>query len=129
MRRAVTVGTDCLVAWDTFITDCDWHRFGDKVVVEETTIGDHVWIAAGAKILKGASIGDNSVVAAQAAVTSGSYPPRTLLAGVPARAVRSAIPGWHRDLATTEGFSDVAGILGKRSLPALVAVEPNRDHS
>jgi acetyltransferase-like isoleucine patch superfamily enzyme len=45
------------------------------------------WIAAGAMVLQGVTIGADAVVAAGAVVTK-NVPPRTLVAGVPARVVR-----------------------------------------
>jgi acetyltransferase-like isoleucine patch superfamily enzyme len=47
-----------------------------------------VWIAAGATVLQGVTVGDDAVVAAGAVVTK-DVPPRTLVAGVPARVVRA----------------------------------------
>jgi acetyltransferase-like isoleucine patch superfamily enzyme len=57
--------------------------------IEPITIGDDVWIGAGVTILKGARIGDGSIVAAGAVVTRGEYPPRSVLAGNPARVVKT----------------------------------------
>jgi len=56
-------------------------------------IGDHVWIGASAIILKGVTIGDNSVVAAGAVVTK-DVPANTLVVGAPAVPVRT-IAGWR----------------------------------
>ena len=50
-------------------------------------VGDNAWIAAGAIILPGITIGENSIVAAGSVVTS-SVEPDTLVAGVPAKAIR-----------------------------------------
>ncbi len=50
-------------------------------------IGRGVWIAAGAIVLQGVMVGDDAVVAAGAVVTK-DVPPRTLVAGVPARVIR-----------------------------------------
>jgi acetyltransferase-like isoleucine patch superfamily enzyme len=47
-----------------------------------------VWIAAGATVLQGVTVGEDAVVAAGAVVTR-EVPPRTLVAGVPARVVRT----------------------------------------
>lgn len=56
----------------------DFDTFG-KVV-----IGNHVYIGTDALIMPGVTIGDNSLVAAGSVVTK-SVPPRTVVAGNPAR--------------------------------------------
>ena len=48
----------------------------------------NVWIAAGATIIGGVTVGENSVVAAGSVVTR-DVPPNTLVGGNPARAIRS----------------------------------------
>ena len=48
----------------------------------------NVWIAAGATIIGGVTIGENSVVAAASVVTR-DVPPNTLVGGNPARIIRS----------------------------------------
>jgi acetyltransferase-like isoleucine patch superfamily enzyme len=47
-----------------------------------------VWIAAGATIIGGVTVGENSVVAAGSVVTE-DVPPNTLVGGNPARVIRS----------------------------------------
>jgi len=51
-------------------------------------IGRGAWIAAGATVLQGVTVGDDAVVAAGAVVTK-DVPERTLVAGVPARVIRA----------------------------------------
>jgi acetyltransferase-like isoleucine patch superfamily enzyme len=51
-------------------------------------IGRGAWLAAGAMVLQGVTVGDDAVVAAGAVVTR-DVPPGTLVAGVPARVVRA----------------------------------------
>ena len=51
-------------------------------------IEKNVWIATGATILGGVIVGENSVVAAGAVVTE-DVPPNSLVAGVPAKVIRS----------------------------------------
>jgi acetyltransferase-like isoleucine patch superfamily enzyme len=96
----VEIGTDVIIGWDTFITDCDWHTVGTQTCHEDTVIGDHVWIAAGARVLKGARIGRDSIVASQSVVLAGEYPPNSLLVGVPAIVKKSPIEPWARELST-----------------------------
>jgi acetyltransferase-like isoleucine patch superfamily enzyme len=50
--------------------------------------GDGCWIGAGAVVIGGSTIGEHSVVAA-GAIVRGSFPARSLLAGVPARVVKT----------------------------------------
>jgi acetyltransferase-like isoleucine patch superfamily enzyme len=56
---------------------------GRPIVIER-----NVWIAAGATIIGGVTVGENSVVAAGSVVTK-DVPPNTLAAGNPARVIRS----------------------------------------
>jgi maltose O-acetyltransferase len=53
-------------------------------------IGSNVWIGSFARICKGVKIGDNSIVAANAVVTK-DVPPNSIVAGNPARVVKSDI--------------------------------------
>jgi acetyltransferase-like isoleucine patch superfamily enzyme len=49
-------------------------------------VEDHVWIAEGARILQGVTLGEGAVVAAGAVVTR-DVPPHTVVAGVPAQPI------------------------------------------
>lgn len=51
-------------------------------------IGNDCWIGAKATILDGVTIGDGCVVAAGALVTKGTYPPNSIIGGVPARVIK-----------------------------------------
>jgi len=57
--------------------------FMDRIVLEE-----NVWVGSHATILKGVRIGHDSVVAAGAVVTK-DVPPRSVVAGVPAKVVKT----------------------------------------
>ncbi|HEY5195779.1 MAG TPA: DapH/DapD/GlmU-related protein [Solirubrobacteraceae bacterium] len=59
-----------------------------QITTAPIRIGSGVWIAAGAMVLQGVTVGDDAVVAAGAVVTK-DVPPRTLVAGVPAQVIRS----------------------------------------
>lgn len=58
------------------------------VVAKPIVIERNVWIAAGATVIGGVTVGENSVIAAGAVVTR-DVPPNTLVGGNPARVIRS----------------------------------------
>jgi acetyltransferase-like isoleucine patch superfamily enzyme len=107
-EELVEIGSHCLISWGVGIADSDFHplepaqRLIDsqalapffksrpprpKLKTAPVKIGDNVWIGMNAVILKGVTIGDNSVVAAGAVVTK-SIPPNTIVAGNPAVTVK-----------------------------------------
>jgi acetyltransferase-like isoleucine patch superfamily enzyme len=87
--RSVIIGRDCKIARDVIIMDTDQHELpGQGLLVAPVVIEDRVWIGARAIVLKGVTIGHDAIVAAGAVVTR-DVPPRTVVAGVPARAVGS----------------------------------------
>ncbi len=63
-------------------------RRRDFVTAKPIVIERNVWIAAGATIIGGVTVGENSVVAAGSVVTK-DVPPNTLVGGNPARVIRS----------------------------------------
>ena len=105
----IEIGSYCLVSWNVGIADSDFHpleparRLIDaqalapfyknrplrpKLKTAPVKIGDNVWIGMNAVILKGVTIGENSVVAAGAVVTK-SVEANTIVAGNPAQAVKT----------------------------------------
>lgn len=98
VNKFVEIGHDALIAWDTFITDCDWHSIQGKNPNNPTIIGDHVWIGVGAKILKGANIGNDSIVTTNSVVVNGVYSNQVMLGGNPAKILKIDIPSWNRDM-------------------------------
>ena len=67
-----------------FPRDSNWSFPGRAI-----EIGDDVWIGANSTILKGARVGRGCLIAAGAVLPGGEYPPRSLIAGNPARVVKS----------------------------------------
>ena len=97
-QTAVSIGTHCAISWDVEILDADMHA----IVAEDgqalphrapVVIEDRVWIGTRALILKGVTIGHDSIVAA-GAVVAGSVPPHSICAGNPAKVIRQ-IQGWR----------------------------------
>lgn len=94
--KYVEVGNDCIIAWDTFITDCDWHSTGGKFRYENTILHDHVWIGVGVKILKGVVVKRNSIVSANSVLVKSDFPESTLIGGIPAKVIKENITNWSR---------------------------------
>jgi acetyltransferase-like isoleucine patch superfamily enzyme len=97
----VTIGKDCMFANDIDIRTGDSHSIIDPVSgkrlnhAADVVIGNHVWIAPHVVILKGVSIGENSVVATGAVVTKPGGP-GVILGGNPASEIKSGI-FWKRE--------------------------------
>jgi len=67
---------------------------GHGAIVHSAEIGDNTIVGMGAIVLNGASVGPDSVVGAGALVTGGKkFPPRALILGSPAKAVRELTDG------------------------------------
>ncbi len=111
-EERIEIGSYCLISWNVGIADSDFHPLDPalrrqdalalapfapnrpprpKIATAPVVIGDNVWIGMGAVILKGVTIGENSVVAAGAIVTR-DVPPNSVVAGNPARIVKSLTP-------------------------------------
>jgi acetyltransferase-like isoleucine patch superfamily enzyme len=96
----VIIGNSVMMANGVYITDSDWHTIYDRTKRDERVtpvhVGDNVWLGDHATVLKGVTIGENSVVAARAVVTR-DVPANVVVAGNPARVVK--------ELDTQRGFT------------------------
>lgn len=94
VEQELWIGRDCAISWDVLITDSDYHylevRGEPRSMTAPIRLGDRVWVGARAVILKGVTIGAGTVVAAGAVVTR-SVPDRSLVAGTPARVIRTDV--------------------------------------
>lgn len=81
----VLVGHNCVIATLNHAEDPD-HRA--DMTPKPVRIGDKVWIGANVTILPGVSVGEGAILAAGAVVTK-DVPPRTTVAGIPARVVKN----------------------------------------
>ena len=62
---------------------------GHQAILHGCSIADNVLVGMGSRVLNGAVIDTESIIGAGALVPPGKhYPPRSLLVGVPARAIR-----------------------------------------
>lgn len=91
---AVTIGDRVMIGSGALILDSDLHpldphersTYSENIQVKPVVIGNDVFIGARAIILKGATIGDRSVIGAGAVVTR-AVPANAIAAGNPARIV------------------------------------------
>ena len=88
----VTIGKDCLIGTYVMIVDNDFHRLEPDRRLEPpdpapTNIGDNVWIGGHSLVLKGVTIGENSVIAAGSVVTR-DVPANVVYGGNPAKHLR-----------------------------------------
>lgn len=89
----IEMGDNILVGSSVTVLDSDFHeidpekRVGGTPKTGKVFVGDNVWIGDCVMILKGSSIGKNSIVAA-GAVVSGEFPPNVIIGGIPAKVIR-----------------------------------------
>lgn len=91
----IVLGDGVMLARGAYVTDSDWHTIYDRTVraAEPTPvhIGRNAWLGDHCTVLKGVTIGENSVVAARAVVTK-DVPANVVVAGNPARIVKELDP-------------------------------------
>ena len=96
----ITVGGLCMFSYGITLRNHDSHKIFDLStnkrinIPQNIVLGKHVWIAQDATILKGAVIGDDSVIGFGSLVTSAiSKQPTTncIIAGIPAQVVKQGI--------------------------------------
>lgn len=96
-------GRDCMFAWGIEVRTTDSHGIFDTITgdrinhAKDIVIGEHVWIAAKATILKGTRIANGCAVGISSVVTGVFDEPQSLIVGNPARAIRQNIR-WTREL-------------------------------
>jgi acetyltransferase-like isoleucine patch superfamily enzyme len=90
----VSIGRECIIADRVMLIDFDHGAVEvDRPVREQgiykrdVRVGHNVWIGYGACVLRGVSIGDNSIVGTSSVVTK-DVPANAVVAGAPARTIR-----------------------------------------
>ena len=95
-RVKITIGDNTNIGANCFITDTDHHPLdpierlsnsSKNIVNKPVSLGKNVWLAEGVKVLKGVSIGDNSIVGTGSIVIN-SVPANVIVAGNPAKIIR-----------------------------------------
>tara|TARA_R110002049_G_scaffold75916_1_gene195375 strand:- start:8323 stop:8874 length:552 start_codon:yes stop_codon:yes gene_type:complete len=96
-NNRVTIGSNCMFGPGTKIVDNDSHRISIDIcerrkvpISNPITIEDNVWIGMNSLVLKGVSIGKNSIIAAHSVVTK-NVPENVLVAGNPAKIIKTLV--------------------------------------
>jgi acetyltransferase-like isoleucine patch superfamily enzyme len=76
--------------------EADGRQSFRSVAGDRATIGNDVWIGANVVVLRGVTIGDGSIVAANAVVTK-DIPPYSIAGGIPAKVIRPRVADGLRD--------------------------------
>jgi acetyltransferase-like isoleucine patch superfamily enzyme len=90
----VSIGRECIIADRTMFIDFD-HGIVEVerpirlqgIYKRDVRIGHNVWIGYGACVLRGVTVGNNSVLGTSAVVVD-DVPPNAVVGGVPARVIR-----------------------------------------
>lgn len=93
--KSISIEKGTIIAPNVVMMDSNFHTLSfDRLANpaleedEDVVIGENVWIGTQSIILKGARIGDNSVIGA-GSVVMGEIPPDVLAAGIPAKVIRN----------------------------------------
>lgn len=100
-NSVIMVGEDCMFSNTITVRTSDSHPIYDLRTHERINfaknviVGSHVWVAPNTKIMKGAKIGDNSIVGSNTMVNN-EIPCNCLAVGTPCKVVKSNV-SWTRE--------------------------------
>ena len=92
--RHVAIGEQCVIAdramfidFDHGVVEVERPIRSQGIYKRDVEVGNNVWIGYGACILRGVSVGDNSVIGTNSVVTK-DVPANAVVGGIPARIIR-----------------------------------------
>ncbi len=92
--QRVSIGRECIIAdrvmlidFDHGVVEVDRPIREQGIYKRDVHVGHNVWLGYGACVLRGVTVGDNSIVGTGAVVTK-EVPQNAVVAGVPARVIR-----------------------------------------
>lgn len=94
--KKIVFGNTCRLSWEVQVLDTDFHKIktleGEYLnQPKEISIGNHVWIGSRVSIMKGARIDNDCIVASNSVVTKHLEGEHQIIAGIPARVVRTGV--------------------------------------
>ena len=92
--QRVRIGEQCVIAdramfidFDHGVTEVERPIRSQGIYKRDVIVGSNVWIGYGACVLRGVSVGDNSIIGTNAVVTR-DVPANAVVTGIPARVIR-----------------------------------------
>jgi acetyltransferase-like isoleucine patch superfamily enzyme len=92
--QSISIGRECILAdrvmlidFDHGVTEVDRPIRLQGIYKRDVRVGHNVWMGYGACILRGVTIGDNSIIGTSSVVTK-AFPANSVLGGIPARLIR-----------------------------------------
>ncbi len=91
-NEKLSIGHGCQIGDQVAIYDCDFHEINPTFRSSgcgprsPVVIGNNVWLGRRVMVLKGVTIGNNSVIGAMSIVTK-SIPPNCIAVGIPAQVI------------------------------------------
>ena len=98
----VIIGNDCMFAQKVLFATDDTHPIFDVATKQRVNksadikVNDHVWIAEGARILKGTTIAEGSVIGMYSLLSHKNIPNNSIAVGNPVRVVKKNI-AWEKN--------------------------------
>ena len=89
----IIIGKNVLIGYNLNIFTSDFHglepekRLSSDYPKEDVVVGDNVFIGSNVTILKGSTIGENTVIA-NGAIVSGKIPENVIAGGIPCKVIR-----------------------------------------
>jgi acetyltransferase-like isoleucine patch superfamily enzyme len=94
-EQSIRIGDNCMFAANVYISDSDWHGIYNRIrpfrCSKPVVLENNVWLGEQVIVVKGVTIGENSVIGAGSVVTK-NIPANSIAAGNPARVIKSINP-------------------------------------
>lgn len=101
--QRIVIGEDCMFSASIYISTTDFHSVIDMSTGErlnlpkDVVVGNHVWLAHGVSVLKGANIADHVIVGKDSTVVCKLEQSYSVYVGIPAKKVKENV-NWKRDI-------------------------------
>lgn len=98
----ITIGRDCMFSHSITVRTSDAHPLTDRETGKilnpprSVSVGDHVWVGEGVRILCGSNIPHECTIGAGSLVKAAAFKEASTIAGIPARIVREGTR-WYRN--------------------------------